>query len=161
MAERKVFLSSTFKDLADYRQAVYRAIQRMDDWRCVRMEDFGARDWEADEFCRQKVAECHLFVGILGLLYGSVHKPTGLSYTEREYQAAVDASKPRLMFLTPEDFPVPGNLMESSAQQRKQQAFRKRVSAERVRDANWTSPGQLAASVVIARNGHWIKSDAH
>jgi len=150
MGERKVFLSSTFKDLADYREAVYWAIQRMDDWRCVRMEDFGARDWEADEFCRKKVAECHLFVGILGLLYGSIHKPGGLSYTEREYQAAVNASEPRLMFLTPEDFPVPGNLMESSAKQRQQKAFRKRVSAERVLDANWTSPDQLATSVVTA-----------
>ncbi|OGO40311.1 MAG: hypothetical protein A2Z04_04750 [Chloroflexi bacterium RBG_16_57_9] len=30
MSERKVFLSSTFKDLAAYREAVYRAIQRLD-----------------------------------------------------------------------------------------------------------------------------------
>jgi formylglycine-generating enzyme required for sulfatase activity len=150
MVERKVFLSSTFKDLVAYREAVYRAIQRMDDWRCVRMEDFGARDREADEFCQQKVAECHMFVGILGLLYGSIHKPSGLSYTEREYQAAVNASKPRLMFLTPETFPVPGNLIEGTGKLRKQKAFRKRVSADRVLDADWTSPDQLATSVVTA-----------
>lgn len=150
MRERKVFLSSTFKDLANYREIVYRAIQRMDGWRCIRMEDFGARDWESDEFCQQKVAECDLFVGILGLLYGSVHEPSQLSYTEREYQAALNASKPHLMFLTPDDFPVPGNLIESDDKRQKQQTFRRRVSTDRVRDANWTSPDQLATSVVTA-----------
>ncbi|MBC7233295.1 MAG: SUMF1/EgtB/PvdO family nonheme iron enzyme [Chloroflexi bacterium] len=150
MGMRKAFLSSTFKDLASYRDAVYRAIEQMDGWHCVRAEDFGARDWEADEFCRQKVAECDLFIGILGLLYGSIHQPSGLSYTEREYEAAVAASKPRLMFLTPEDFPVPGNLMEGSRKQRKQRAFRQRVSVERIRESDWTTPDQLARSVVIA-----------
>ena len=76
----------------------------MEGWRCVRMEDFHARDWEADEFCTQKVAECDLFICVLGALYGSVHQRTGLSYTEREYDAAVVASRPRLMFLSPRTF---------------------------------------------------------
>ncbi|ADE15441.1 conserved hypothetical protein [Nitrosococcus halophilus Nc 4] len=53
----KVFLSSTARDLADYRQAVYEAIHRLDGFHCVRMEDFGARDTVADTFCREKVAK--------------------------------------------------------------------------------------------------------
>jgi len=150
MDQRRAFLSSTYKDLVEHREAVYRAIQRMDRWRCLRMENFGAQDWEADEFCRQKVAKCDLFIGILGPLYGSIHERSGLSYTEREYNAAVAASRPRLMFLSPKDFPVPADLMESKAKQRKQKKFRERVSQDRICDADWHSPDQLANSVVTA-----------
>ena len=38
----KVFLSSTAKDLQEYRDAVFAAIQACDDLHCVRMEDIGA-----------------------------------------------------------------------------------------------------------------------
>ena len=84
MNERRVFLSSTFKDLVSYREVVHQRISQMEGWRCVRMEDFLARDWEADEFCGQEVTECDLFVGIIGHLYGSAHEKSGLSFTERE-----------------------------------------------------------------------------
>ena len=75
MAKLKtVFLSSTAKDLHDYREAAYRAISALDGYHCIRMEDFGARDAASDDFCRQKVAECDVFVGILGHCYGSCPK---------------------------------------------------------------------------------------
>lgn len=36
----RVFLSSTGRDLAKHCEAAYRAIQRLDEFKCVRMEDF-------------------------------------------------------------------------------------------------------------------------
>ena len=42
-AVRTVFLSSVALSLEGYRNAVYRAIERLDGYHCVRMEDFGAR----------------------------------------------------------------------------------------------------------------------
>jgi hypothetical protein len=36
----RVFLSSTGRDLREHRQAAYEAIQRLDEFKCVRMEDF-------------------------------------------------------------------------------------------------------------------------
>lgn len=54
MSIKTVFLSSTSKDLTQYREAAYRAIERLDGYHCVRMEDFGARNWRADAFCRAK-----------------------------------------------------------------------------------------------------------
>lgn len=68
---RKVFLSSTARDLGPHREAVFKAISGLDGFQCVRMEDFGARDWEADAFCRARVAECDIFLGLVGHLYGS------------------------------------------------------------------------------------------
>jgi hypothetical protein len=128
---------------------VYNAVQALDNYKCVDMEDFGARDSEPDEFCRRTVGRCDVFVGIVGLLYGA--NPPGLdeSFTEREYQTAVDLGKPRLMFLAPEDFPLPGNLTEDDVRRQKQQAFRTRVNTARVR-ASFKSPDHLATAVVAA-----------
>jgi tetratricopeptide (TPR) repeat protein len=146
---KTAFLSSTAKDLTKYRKAAYKAIEGLEDWHCVRMEDFGARDAMADEFCREKVAECDVFAGIIGHCYGS--SPTGSekSYTEQEYDAAIATDKPRLMFLAPEDFPLPAYLIESDERRAKQRAFRDQVNAERIRDT-FTSPDDLAKRVVQA-----------
>jgi len=146
---KTAFLSSTAKDLAEYRQATYKAIEGLDDWHCVRMEDFGARDAMADEFCQEKVAECDVFVGIVGHCYGSSSKGSDKSYTEQEYDAAIATDKPRLMFLAPDDFPLPAYLIEPDERRAKQRAFRDRVNAERIRDT-FTSPDDLARRVVQA-----------
>ena len=85
----KAFLSSTAKDLKDHRTAAAQAIRRMDGWECVQMEDFGARDALPDDFCRARVSECDVFVGLVGHLYGSSPPGQSISFTEREYDAAV------------------------------------------------------------------------
>jgi tetratricopeptide (TPR) repeat protein len=146
---KTAFLSSTGKDLAKHRRAAYRAIEGLDGWHCLRMEDFGARNWQADPFCRAKVAECDLLVGIVGPLHGECPRGSEQSYTEREYDAAVAANVPRLMFIAPENFSLPANLIEPAKKRLKQQAFRKRVSTELVR-ATFTSPTDLGRRVVQA-----------
>ena len=65
MAVRRVFLSSTTIDLAPHRAAAYQAIEGLDNNHCVRMEDFGARAQQTDEFCCAKVGACDVFVGIV------------------------------------------------------------------------------------------------
>src|SRR5512133_3925144 len=105
MAIRKAFLSSTGKDLAEYRQAVFDAINGLDGWKCVRMEDFGARPRPIHEFDAAAVRKCDLFVGILGHRYGTILRGHKSSYTEQEYDTAVGLNLPRLMFIAPDDFP--------------------------------------------------------
>ena len=160
MSEMKtVFLSSTGRDLSAYRDTAYEAVEGLDGYHCVRMEDFGARNWGADGFDRAKVGECDVFVGILGHCYGSCPEGTEQSFTEREYEAAIAANLPRLMFLAPEDFPLPASLIEPDEKRVRQHAFRERVSAERIRDT-FTSPEDLARRVVSAiRNWEqeWLK----
>jgi len=155
---KTAFLSSTAKDLAEYRDAAYKAIEGLDDWHCVRMEDFGARDAMADEFCQEKVAECDVFVGIVGHCYGSSPKGSEKSYTEQEYEAAIATDRPRLMFLAPEDFKLPVTLIEPDERRTKQRAFRDRVNAERIRDT-FTSPEDLAGRVRQAIY-NWVQEQA-
>ncbi len=148
-----VFLSSTAKDLADYRSAVIAAIEGLDGYHCVRMENFGARASEADDFCRKKVGECQLFVGIVGHLYGSTPKDDARrSYTELEYEAACDYQKPRLMFVAPKDFNVPAHLIDEELERdpesrRKQRAFRERTLSDIVAAASFYTPEELAGLV--------------
>jgi hypothetical protein len=155
---KTAFLSSTARDLAEYRDAAYKAIEGLDDWHCRRMEDFGARDGMANEFCREKVSECDVFVGIVGHCYGSSPKGSEKSYTEQEYDAAIATDKPRLMFLAPEDFPLPAYLIEPDERRAKQRAFRDRVNAERIRDT-FTSPEDLAGRVRQAIY-NWVQEQA-
>lgn len=148
-AVRNVFLSSTAKDLGPYRDAVFKAISGLDGFHCVRMEDFGARDWAADDFCRAKVAECDVFAGLIGHLYGSSPPGSKTSYTEREHEIAVEKDLPRLLFFAGDDLPMSPNLREGDALWKRQQKFRKRVLNERIGDF-FKAPDPLATQVVKA-----------
>jgi formylglycine-generating enzyme required for sulfatase activity len=146
---RTVFLSSTARDLGPHREAVAKAILKLDDFKPVRMEDFGARDWEADAFCRAKVAACDVFVGLIGHLYGSSPEGQEVSFTEREYDAAAEAGIPRLLFLASDDLPLPPSLRESDEKWQRQLRFRERIRKERI-VAFFDLPGPLATQVVAA-----------
>jgi formylglycine-generating enzyme required for sulfatase activity len=148
-AVRNVFLSSTAKDLGPFRDAVFKAISGLDGFHCIRMEDFGARDWDADAYCRARVAECDVFVGLIGHLYGSSPPKSKTSFTEREYDAAVAAGLPRLLFLASDDLPMAPNLREKDALWQRQQGFRARVGKDRVA-AFFNAPDALATQVVKA-----------
>ena len=149
MTIKKVFLSSTYRDLKDYREVAYRDINCLDSYKCVWMEDFGAKNWASDKYCRAKVGECDIFVGILGHLYGSCPNGSEQSYTEREYEVAVEAGIPRLMFLAPSSLPPNADLRESEVTWKKQLDFRGRVSEERVRET-FNDPQDLGKKVIKA-----------
>jgi hypothetical protein len=151
-----VFLSSTARDLTEYRDRVYAAISGLDDYKCIRMEDFGARARDAADFCRDKVRECDLLVGIVGHLYGSTPQGSEQSYTEIEYESA--APENRLMFLADEDLPPPAVVIapESDDQRRRVQEFRGRVSKDAIR-SSFRTPDELATRVLQAIQ-NWERS---
>jgi formylglycine-generating enzyme required for sulfatase activity len=133
---RTVFLSSTSLDLQEFRKIVYEALCKFDGWHCYVMDNFTARaghsaengaERSALDYCREKTSECDVFVGLIGHCYGTTPSGDEVSFTEHEFDAA--SEKPRLMFVAPDDFPVPANLsnQQSDHQRRKQAAFRTRV----------------------------------
>src|ERR1035438_8004034 len=95
------------------------------------MEAFGARDRDVDTFCQNQVKACHLFIGIIGHRFGDGPAETQQSYTQCEYQAALEAKLPRLLFLAPDDFPVPANLREPGWKLDAQDAFRQSLRDEK------------------------------
>jgi tetratricopeptide (TPR) repeat protein len=122
----KVFLSSTGRDLEPHRKCAFDAIQGLG-FHCIQMEHFHGPAIPIADFDEKKVAECDLFVGILGLRHGNCPDGSEQSYTELEYDAALKLRKPRFVFLAPEDFPLPGDLTEDDVKRAKQRKFRERV----------------------------------
>ena len=105
----RVFLSSTGKDLADYRQKVFEALQRKADVKVVRMEDFVAADRAPTHTCTREVQESHILIGLIGFCYGSSAPRRKTSFTERGYNNATKARLPGVMVLAPASWGGPGN----------------------------------------------------
>ncbi len=145
----KVFLSSTSRDLEAYREAVHRAIDGLPGFTLVKMEDFGAQDANAKDLCARLVRECHLLVGLMGHYYGSCPPGETTSFTELEYRTARVEGLSRLMFVAPNDFPIPARLRESDASFERQKRFRQEVMAERVA-ASFETPEQLGSAITKA-----------
>jgi len=130
-SQETVFISSVSHGMEPYRAAVRSAVEGLDGYHCVNMENFGARDSSSYSTCLAKVAECTLFVGIVGPGYGSIHPAQDKSYSELEYDRAVELDKRRLMFIAEDDFPVQTHLIEPDALRQRQRAFRERVGQDR------------------------------
>jgi Domain of unknown function (DUF4062) len=147
---KKVFLSSTCKDLEKHRNAAHRAIEGLDECHCVGMEDFGSVGGAPDEICRAKIKKCDLFICIVGPSYGS-RSPTGASFTELEYNAALASigKKRCLIFKTSDDFLLAANLVESDEDRNRQKAFRDRVSSEFI-VSHFSTEDQVARLVTQA-----------
>ena len=145
----KVFLSSTSRDLADYREAVHRAIDGLPGFQLIKMEDFGARDANAKDLCARLVQESDLFVGLMGHYYGSCPPDEPSPSPSWSTGPRRMRGLPRLMFAAPDDFPIPASLRESDASFERQQALRREVMSERV-VASFDTPEQLASAVTKA-----------
>jgi Domain of unknown function (DUF4062) len=104
MAHR-VFLSSTFTDLEEYRKVVQLALRQLGA-NDVSMEHFGARDERPVNECVRLVREeSDLFVGIYAHRYGYVPDGAETSISEMEYRAATEAALPRFIYLVDDNQP--------------------------------------------------------
>lgn len=94
-AKRKyqIFISSTFKDLQDERQAAVEAIL-LAGHIPAGMELFSAGDESQLHVIKQWISESDIYMLILGNRYGSIEPKSQLSYTELEYDHAMSLSKP-------------------------------------------------------------------
>ena len=101
----KIYLSSTYADLKDYREAVYDTLRKVRH-DVVAMEDYVAADERPAAKCLADVASCDLYVGLIAWRYGYVstqNNPESHSVTEMEFRKAGVAKVPRLMFLAHRD----------------------------------------------------------
>jgi hypothetical protein len=88
----QIFVSSTYEDLKDERMAILNAILDMKHFPAG-MEYFPAMDEEQMTFIKRVIDESDYYVLILKARYGSVDKKTGKSYTEQEYDYAIEKGK--------------------------------------------------------------------
>ena len=89
----QIFISSTFTDLKEERQAAVEAILKKGHIPAG-MELFTAGDKSQWEVIKKWIDESYIYLLILGGRYGSIDNETGLSYTEMEYNYAIEKGKP-------------------------------------------------------------------
>lgn len=89
----QVFVSSTFVDLSHERQAAVEAILTAGHIPAG-MELFTSGDESQMEVIKQWIDESDVYLLILGGRYGSVEAKSGKSYTQLEYEYALDTKKP-------------------------------------------------------------------
>ena len=84
----RVFLSSTSKDLAAYREAVHRAIDALDGFEPIRWRASAPATPTRAASTNEKLREADVLVGLMGHCYGSSPPDDPTSYTEQEYDFA-------------------------------------------------------------------------
>ena len=149
---RRVFLSHTselreFPQWRSFVAAAEAAVSRAGD-AVADMAYFPVRDGQPAGYCRDRVSGCDVYVGLIGLRYGSpVRDQPEMSYTELEFGAATEAGLPRLVFLLDEDAAVPippGRLLDDDlGLQERQRAFRARLLDTEVMAGKFASAEQL------------------
>jgi hypothetical protein len=153
MDKKKVYLSSTQKDLAEHRDAVKAALERAQfDVAC--MEKYPAFDERPKDKCLADVAACDYYVRILAWRYGFQPKdgnPKKLSITHLEYRQALECGKPCFAFLLDPEHPWPPPRFDPDAFSPDSEIgqFRQAVEAAHGRRV-FTTPDSLAAAVLEA-----------
>lgn len=110
-AKYQVFVSSTFRDLADERDLVIKAILEMGHIP-VGMEMFSAADEEQWNIIKKQIDQSDYYVVIIAHRYGT-NDPTGLGYTEKEYDYAVSKGIPTLGFVIDDNVSWPREKSEA------------------------------------------------
>ena len=98
----RVFVSSTYIDLIEYRRIIERSL-RMSGFDFNGMEHFGSNPQPSIDVCLNAVESSDVFVGVLGMRYGSSPPRRIRSYSEREYMMAYQLHLPIYFFIIDEE----------------------------------------------------------
>ena len=140
-----IFVSSTYEDLKAYRDEVERSIIYMNQT-IKGMEFFGSTPERPLDKCLQTVRECKLYIGIIGMRYGSVEEDSGKSFTELEYDEAVKNRIPVLIYILDENHPIASRFVDKGEGAEKLEAFKSRLKKAHV-VSSFTTPADLGKKV--------------
>lgn len=143
----QIFVSSTYIDLKREREQVIRTILEMGHVP-VGMEMFSAGDQEQWEIITSHIDQSDYYVVLVAHRYGSV-ADDGRSYTEKEYDYAVEKQIPTIGFVIADGVSWDPKFIEAEQQTRDSLAgFKSKVKKKHI--AFWTSAEDLGSRVSIA-----------
>lgn len=141
-----IFISSTYEDMIPYREEVQRHLIRLE--QIVKgMEYFGANPQSSLSICLSQVRECKVFIGILGMRYGSIDEESGLSYSQLEYNEAIKNKIPTLIYIMDENYPIPFKNVDIGINAEKLSDFKK-VLKKKHTVSFFTTPEDLGQKIV-------------
>lgn len=167
MSEKRyqVFISSTFRDLVEERQAVLKAVLELDHMPAG-MELFPATDDSAWQLIKDVIDSSDYYVLLMGGRYGSLDEE-GLGYTEKEYDYATRSKKPVIALLHKNPDNLAREKTETEPHAWKQLVtFRKKVEQNHT-CVYWESAEELKAKVIVGLTSNvkrhpaigWVRAD--
>ena len=145
----QVFISSTYSDLTQERKQVLDVLLMAD---CIPagMESFVATDDEQFNVIKKVIDLCDYYILILGKRYGSINDTTGLSYTEMEYNYAIDKGIPVLVFAIDDSVELESDKVENDdIKKGKLAKFKSRAMRNRLANV-WRDTSDLMGKVAIS-----------
>lgn len=142
----QIFVSSTFADLQQERQAVMQGLLSLDHFPAG-MELFPASDEDQWALIKGVIDDSDYYVLVIGGRYGSTTED-GISYTEMEFEYAKATKKPILAFIHQNPDLIPAGRTDlSDAARVKLEAFRSKVGTGR-HIKFWANADDLRAKVI-------------
>lgn len=141
----QVFVSSTYEDLREERAAVISALLQLD---CIPagMELFPAADDDSWTLIKSVIDDCDYYLAVIAGRYGSIHAPSGKSFTEMEYQYALEIGKPTIALIHQNPSALAANKSEQSDEGRRLlAAFREGAKKKNCR--LWADRSELVSAV--------------
>jgi formylglycine-generating enzyme required for sulfatase activity len=114
----KIYISSTYVDLKEEREAAAQAVRRLGH-QSVYMEDYVAAPQFPVDKCLQDVRHCDAYIGIFAWRYGFIPDGYVKSITHLEYETAKKAGIPCLIFLLDKKAPWPVEYVASGEERQK------------------------------------------
>lgn len=160
----QIFISSTYTDLIEERKAIQETILSMYHIP-IGMEMFSADDIDQWEIIKDTIDTSDYYILIVGHRYGSITKE-GISYTQKEYEYALEKKIPILGFVIDPNIPVLPNDIDSDLEKKQKLSEFKNLIMKKPIEW-WTDKKDLSAKVAIAltkqigrknRPG-WIRAD--
>lgn len=161
----QVFVSSTYEDLQEERKKVMEALLQMNCFP-VGMEYFNASDDSQWEVIKSLIRECDYYVLIIAGRYGSIEEESGKSYTQKEFEYAIEQGVPVISFVHKRPDSLPAAKYEQDILKReKLEKFKSCVQKKLCK--MWDNADELSSQVVLSltslikshpRTG-WIKAD--
>lgn len=149
MKKYQIFVSSTYKDLIDERRIAINTIMQLGHIPAG-MEMFSATGAPQLETIKPIIDESDYYLIILGGKYGSVNKETGLSYTEMEYDYALEQNKRIIAFVHNDPDNLPSSLREKTDRSRKRfERFRDKVLKDKMAKI-WKNQMELTQSLATS-----------
>lgn len=161
----QVFVSSTYEDLQEERKKVMEALLQMNCFP-VGMEYFNASNDSQWEVIKSLIRECDYYVLIVAGRYGSIEEESGKSYTQKEFEYAVEQGVPVISFVHKHPGSLPVTKYEQDPLKRdKLENFKSCIQKKLCKF--WDNADGLSSQVVLSltslikshpRTG-WIKAD--
>lgn len=161
----QVFVSSTYEDLKEERASVISNLLK-NGFIPTGMEYFTATSKTQWDVIEEIIPQCDYYIVIVAGKYGSIEPKTGISYTEKEYDLAINSGVPAIGFLYKDIKKLPLEKVEENEEVRERlNVFREKVK-NNLCDF-WTNKDNLANVVTSSLNAEvkktprigWVRAD--